>query len=282
MWFSVFYFSGTGNTRWAVERLREILTGRGHGCEVYSVDLPGRPDDEKIKAIVDSSDYTGFAYPVYGANLPPIMERFIESVKNMPELNAGHKKKLFFISTAGYVDSFGPLAAKRLLKGYNFDLRGYLSLRISNNISSPKLKTKLISDSGLELRKEASVLQLAALAGKLSKMESYITGIGPYLIPGILIRKFAARGIRDNFLSLGVRMDSCSKCMLCVSGCPTQSIAYDGREFRFNNGCTACMRCYNFCPAYSITLDGKYADPEVFFRYRGPLNKSRQTSTRTE
>ncbi len=275
MLFSIFYFSGTGNTRWAAEQFKEILTAKGQNCEAYSIDLSLRPDPASIGAIIDRSDYTGFAYPVYGANLPPIMKAFIESVKDTAGFNAGSPKNLFLISTAGYIDSFGPLAAKRLFKGGGFRLKAYLNLKLCNNISSPKIKSSPLSEDKLESRKKALAERLATLADRLLKTESYITGIRPYLIPGILIRKLAAKGVRDNYLSLGVRTDTCSKCMLCVNNCPTKSIACGDRGFLFKEGCTACMRCYNFCPTYSITLDGKYADPEEYCRYRGPLDKSR-------
>ena len=38
----------------------------------------------------------------------------------------------------------------------------------------------------------------------------------------------------------------------------------------FTLSCTACIRCYNFCSTYDIYHEGKYADPNVYKRYKGP------------
>lgn len=104
------------------------------------------------------------------------------------------------------------------------------------------------------------------------------SGIGPYLIPGILIRRFLSQGIAQNYRSFSVNMETCRKCMKCVKECPTQSIQYSPDQgFTFMPGCTACMRCYNFCPVYAIQMDGIDADPRIYFRYRGPETMSGDT-----
>jgi len=39
MKFSTFHFSGTGNTRWAVETFNAIISAKGHQAAMFSIDI---------------------------------------------------------------------------------------------------------------------------------------------------------------------------------------------------------------------------------------------------
>lgn len=76
MIFSTFYFSGTGNTKWAVEELTKIILSQGHQGNIYSITDQALQDQTLFKDIIAKSDYIGFANPIYGANIPPVMNEF--------------------------------------------------------------------------------------------------------------------------------------------------------------------------------------------------------------
>jgi len=79
------------------------------------------------------------------------------------------------------------------------------------------------------------------MVDRLLEGKSYITGVGPYLIPNILIRKKSKKSLEDNYKVLSVEITTCKRCILCVNKCPT----------------------------FSILFDGKYADPNIYERHRG-------------
>jgi ferredoxin len=270
--FTTFYFSGTGNTRWVTELFNNIVVDNGHKAKMYSIDNNENFTDDLLKEIICESDLVGFANPIYGAGMPPIMIQFINRLINIQKNGDEESKLTYMISTYGYINAFGPIAAKKLFANTCFHLSAYTNIHICNNISTPKLKVDKISDVKLSKRKEKAKKELSIMVERLVLNKSYITGIGPYLIPGIIIRKNSKEMIKNNFKALNVTMDTCIRCMWCVNNCPTHSISIEVKDnqFKFSVNCTACMRCYNFCPTSSITIDGVFADPSVYQRYRGP------------
>jgi len=262
MKFSVFYFSGTGNTKWAVDQLSENFFKRGYECEIYPIedDVPNL--EEKINA----TDIVGIAFPIYGASMPNIMKRFIGKLGAI----SNKTKPVFIVTTAGYIDAFGPFCAKKILKNCNFRLIAYTSLKISNNISTPKIKSNFIKRDKIEKRMDKSKEVIIKLINRIASGKGYIRNIGFYLIPGIFVRKASRNGQRDNYLALSINTEKCSQCMICLKNCPTKSIVFSENKFSFLTSCTACMRCYNFCPNFAIYHENKYADPNIYKRYRGP------------
>jgi NAD-dependent dihydropyrimidine dehydrogenase PreA subunit len=274
MIFSTFYFSGTGNTQWVAEEFNRIVISRGAQGKIYPITDPALRDIATLKDIIDESDHIGFANPIYGADIPPVMKSFIGRVKSCLS-NIPMNRPIYILNTFGYVNAFGPIAAQKLFAGTGLQITVYINIRLCNNISTPRLKTKPITEATLAQRKQQakSILEKAVL--QILASRKWISGIGPYLIPGILIRRFSSQGIAQHYQALGVNMESCRQCMKCVNECPTQSIKYSPQSgFTFLPTCTACMRCYNFCPAYSILMDGSFADPQIYFRYRGPERNS--------
>jgi len=266
--FSIFYFSGTGNTRWVVQQLNKIIIDKGHQGELFTLDNLDMKDDLLIDILL-GSDYIGIAHPIYGANIPPIVRTFITRIKNLLANEKRYEKLMFVISTFGYVNGFGPIAEKKLLSDTGFKLISYLNIRIFNNISTPKIKSKEISRVILEKRKRNAKRKMVKMVERVITRRRYINGIGPYLIPGIIIREIAKKRIENHYKTLSVNLDSCNQCMMCGDNCPTSSIVFECNQFKFLSTCTACTRCYNFCPTYSIEIDGILADPNIYRRHHG-------------
>ena len=68
----IFYFSGTGNTKWAVEKLAEKT-----GDEVvFLPDVANKPYHLKLKP----GERLGFCFPVHGWRPPTLVRKFIEQL----------------------------------------------------------------------------------------------------------------------------------------------------------------------------------------------------------
>lgn len=270
MRFTTFYFSGTGNTEWTVKQFNHMIIEAGHEGEIFSIETIDTEDRSLLIDIVKKSNYIGFANPIYGGDIPPIMRSFISNFTKVLVNEKECLKQIYIINTFAYVNGFGSICAKKMFYNTTFTLISYVNIRLCNNISRPGLNMKIISEDKLDKRKGKAKEELKKLVERLLTGKRYITGIGPYLIPNIFVRKKAKKLIRDNYKAFSVDMETCSKCFLCVNRCPTHSIKYLDNRFKFLPGCTACMRCYNYCPNFSILFDGKYADPNVYKRYHGP------------
>jgi NAD-dependent dihydropyrimidine dehydrogenase PreA subunit len=270
MKFITFYFSGTGNTKWAVEQFNRIVTEKGHESKIYSIDNMDLQRLTELIDVIQNADFIGFANPIYGGNIPPIMRNFIGNFLEAIQTRKECQKPIYFINTFAYVNGFGPFCAKKLFRKSELKLIGYANIQLCNNISSPKLRVKPINPEKLQKRKEAAKAKLAKFADNLLAGKHDIKGIGFYLLPNIIVRKNSKKSIVQNYKIFSVNMETCKKCMLCVNSCPTKSITYTGNTFHFSPACTACMRCYNHCPTFSILFDGEYADPKIYARYLGP------------
>ncbi len=271
MTFITYYFSGTGNTRWAVEKFTSLAEAAGHKAEMISIEENSKNNVHSIIKRMNAADYIGIAYPVYGADMPAVMKRFLagiaEVIKHIDEIKG---KPVYVITTAGFINGFGPIEASKALKRLGLELKGHIFLRIANNSSTPLLKTNPVSENEMERRKSNAVSELQKLLNRLADGKKYIRGIGPYLIPGIIIRKTTAKS-KDNFYKRQkVDLSLCSLCMICLNNCPTGCIEYNGKDFIFKPDCTSCFRCYNFCPKAAILYNGRYADPSIYARYLGP------------
>ncbi|MDP4121418.1 MAG: EFR1 family ferrodoxin [Bacillota bacterium] len=271
MKFSTFYFSGTGNTEWAVQQFHEILLDNGQESEVYAIENIDLQNMSVLTGIVNNSDFVGFAHPIYGGNIPPIVKSFLENLMREYKDKQNFQKPVYIINTFGYVNGFGPFCARKLFQHTVFTVVSYVNIQLCNNISTPKLKINRLSPDKLNRRKEKAKAELRKAAEKLLAQKRYITGIGPYLLPNIIVRKKSKKGIAENYKIFSVDSATCKKCMLCVNKCPTKSIVYSNGTFSFLPTCTACMRCYNNCPASSILFNGQYADPAIYERYHGPF-----------
>jgi NAD-dependent dihydropyrimidine dehydrogenase PreA subunit/flavodoxin len=264
MKFSVFYFSGTGNTKWAVNEFSNSINNTEHECNIYSIET----QITNFKEIVNDADIIGFAFPLYGANIPNLVKNFIYKFKG--NLNTTCKKQCFIITTAGYIDAYGPFTAGKILKPNGFKLVGYINIKMSNNISTPKIKADFLTSEKMKKRMSKGKDEIERLIYSLIHEKQYIRNIGLYLLPGVFIRKASENGKKNNYQALSVDKEKCSRCMACVNNCPTKSIIFSGKEFSFLPSCTSCMRCYNSCPKFAICHEGKYADPNIYKRYRGP------------
>ncbi|MDP4115664.1 MAG: EFR1 family ferrodoxin [Bacteroidota bacterium] len=263
--FAIFYFSGTGNTKWVSDEINKCITKKGHEC----INISLEDDIIKPEDILEKADVIGFSFPIYGANMPNLMISFIERLKNT--LDKSNVKPVFIVTTAGYVDGYGPFAAKKMLKFSGFKLIAYINLKISNNLSTPKVKANIQTKENLKIRMNKSKERIEKLVNRLLEEKKYIRNIGFYLLPGIIIRKATKKGRANCYQVLSVDKEKCSLCMICVKNCPTKSIIYSEGKFSFLPSCTACMRCYNFCPKSAIYHEGKYADPQIYKRYKGPI-----------
>ena len=273
MRFVTFFFSGTGNTWWVVKEFTNIASKNGHDAEMYSIENDQIKDFSILRELLEKSDAIGFAYPIYGANLPPIMREFITGIKKISDnLTNLDQKYCYIITTIGYINGYGPYKIKKILRSIGLKLKAHVNIRLNNNISTPGLKINPVSYKKLGKRKKKNTKKLDKFFGKIIKNKRYIKGIGPWLIPGMLIRRRTAPKIEVNYQRLSINLDTCNNCNMCINNCPTNSIVRVDNKIIFKKGCTACYRCYNFCQTHSILYKGKFADPRVYRRYHGPID----------
>jgi len=251
---AILFFSGTGNTKWAAGFLAGRLEAGGHRVRVHDL-------EEGLPSGLEACDRVVLAHPIYGANLP----RIVADAVRQPGFPTG--LPLVVLATFGYVNALGYFRERRAL---GQPVHSCYNLRMFNDVTTPSVRGRILPLRDRLARRPAVEASLEACAKSIAGGERKIEGIGPYLLPGLVIGRLSRDRLRDNWKALSVDPGRCMQCLRCVKSCPTASIEVSGAAFRFLETCTACMRCYNSCPRQAILVDGNYADPSAFPRYHGP------------
>ncbi len=237
------YFSGTGNSRYAVE----LFCGEyDKGAKVFSI------EDGNVIEAVERENMLVFAYPVQYSTVPKILRDFISDKKELWK-----NKKIFVIATMGLFSGDGAGVLGRLLQKYGAEILGGLHLRMPDSIGDEKvLKRPLEKNKKLVKKAEKKIKKAVRL---LSSGKPSQEGLG------VLYRMAGFFGQRLNFGhktknysdKLRVDEDRCIGCGKCEKLCPMNNIKVVAKKIVQNNQCTMCYRCINNCPKQAMTLLGK-------------------------
>ncbi len=240
----IYYFSGTGNSRWVAEELARRTNDEARSISALTQDGP-----TAVYAAGDSR--IGIVFPVYAWGAPKIVERFCRSITVEQGAYA------FAVCTCG--DEAGR-AMRRLKK--RFPWQSAWSLAMPNNyivgfdVDSLESVRRKIKDAREKLPQIADAI-LAGAAGY-----DVCEGPAAWLKTALLCPMFnaAMRRTKPFFAT-----DDCNSCGLCVHICPTQAIQLEeGKPLWVKKHCAQCMGCINRCPAKAIqygagtALRGRY------------------------
>lgn len=237
------YFSGTGNSRYALD---VFLKEYNNSSVIFSIEDVGLIEEIK------NHEELIFSYPVQYSTVPKILRDFINT---NPDLWQG--KKVFIIATMGLFSGDGSGILGRLLQSYGAVVFGGLHLIMPDSIADEKA-LKRTDEKNRELVKNANIKIQEAVAdiknGKspkegLSYLSRVIGFFGQRLWFGYKTKHYNSK--------LKIDENKCIGCSICVNICPTKNIEMKGKKAKGNDKCTMCYRCINRCPKKAITLLGK-------------------------
>lgn len=240
----VYYFSGTGNSRYAARRIG-ALTGEEvrflPSLDPYAEDL----EKGKDKTV-------GFVFPVYAWGVPPIVMDFI---KRLPEAMVETIRRgdvpVWCVATCG--DETG-MAVEMFRKGLSergITLSGAWSLIMPNvYVLLPGFGT---DPEEVETRKTAEAEErLAHIAGCIAKggwEEDVHLGPWPRMKTALVYPLFRRWGVDTKKWHA---TDVCVGCGKCAGACPVGNIAMaDGRP-HWGQDCTSCCACFHVCPTGAV------------------------------
>lgn len=242
----IYYFSGTGNTRFAADTLA-ATTDCGPAVAITAREAATlRPAD---------GEPLGFCFPIHGWMPPRIMREFIAGLS----ISGSHY--CFAVVTCG--DSTG--RAIDLLKA---DLAAVgLHLSSAYSLIMPESYVCLpffyTDPPEREARKIAQSRQrLASIAEALLRREEGVyrldRGYAPWLYTHVFGRYFNSKMITDR--PFAVDASRCTRCGLCRKVCPTANISLTEEgtpQWAHADKCTCCLACYHHCPVHAINY-GRY------------------------
>jgi len=236
------YFSGTGNTRFCIEKF----------CSYYNCSGPFSIEDSGAVEAIERSDEIVLAYPIYFSNTPKVVKDFILSNKS-----CFTKKRIFIIATMGLFSGDGAGCGARLLEKCGAIIIGGLHIKMPDCIGDVKaLKKPLAQNQQLVINAEQKIMQ-AVKALKHGKPAREGLGFF-YHVAGLLGQRlwFYWKTMRYTD-KLNITENVCVGCGKCVSLCPMKNLTLSNHKASAAGKCTMCYRCINSCPNKAITLLGK-------------------------
>ena len=288
----IFYFSGTGNTKWAASKLASATHE-----DLISIAPYMRADDSSHTLaepfILKENERLGFVFPVHGWRVPKLVREFIRKMKvQRAESDAAGSQTLSDISgNSASADASGISAsagnsAENLPFTYCVCTAGdsigltieNLNEVISQNPSLQALGITKVSSSyslimpesyvGLpfmdvdpkekEIRKKSkSAQKLAVICEEIFDRKEGVSRLVKGPIPWFFTK--VVGGFFENVLitdkRFHVEKDKCVKCGICANVCPVGDIKGGHGEYPewlHHKDCLTCFTCYHHCPHHAI------------------------------
>jgi NAD-dependent dihydropyrimidine dehydrogenase PreA subunit len=220
----IFYFSGTGNSRWVARQLA-VAT---EDCAVDILSLKELPDLTEEKRL-------GFVFPIYAWGAAQPMQDFLRRLPETPAFTYG-------VCTCG---ANAGEAMKRLSRPLDscYSIVMPSNYIVGADVEEERVIRRKIVDAGAEIRKIAGeVLQ----EKKVYRVEE---GLAPHLRSAFICKAFNrfARSTAKFYAD-----DRCVGCGQCEDDCPVSSIHLENGKPVWGKECLQCLRCINACPQEAI------------------------------
>ena len=271
----IFYFSGTGNTKWAASKLAAATRE-----DLISIAPYMRADDSSHNLaepfILKENERLGFVFPVHGWRVPKLVREFICKMKIQREpsdASAENKAKAvdclknhpftYCVCTAG--DSIG-LTIENLneviSQNPSLQALGITEVSSSYSLIMPESYIGLpfmdVDPKEREIRKKENAAQeLAVVCEEIFDQKEGINRLVKGPIPWFFTK--VVGGFFENVLitdkRFHVEKDRCVKCGICANVCPVGDIKGGHGEFPVwlhHKDCLTCFTCYHHCPHHAI------------------------------
>ena len=260
----IFYFSGTGNTKWAASKLASATHE-----DLISIAPYMRADDSSHTLaepfILKENERLGFVFPVHGWRVPKLVREFIGKMKVQraePDA-AGSLPFTYCVCTAG--DSIG-LTIENLneviSQNPSLQALGITEVSSSYSLIMPESYVGLpfmdVDPKEKEIwKKSKSAQKLAVICEEIFDRKEGVSQLVKGPIPWFFTK--VVGGFFENVLitdkRFHVEKDKCVKCGICANVCPVGDIKGGHGEYPewlHHKDCLTCFTCYHLCPLHAF------------------------------
>lgn len=239
----IYYFSGTGNSKYAAEKLA-VKTGD------RAVNIA---DIMNGNAEIENNGVTGIVFPVYFWGLPEIIKRFSKKIKG----NLG--SYVYAVITCGANTGTADKMLEKLLErklDYSFSLRMPDNYVVMYNPCTKEKAIKFLRHSDKELD---------IICDEINRRETKRAGS-----TGGEMKSMVISHLYDIFRTTSkfYADEKCTSCGLCKRICPEGAIEIkNGKPVWTKPKCQHCTACINRCPAEAIQFGKKTSERNRYSIY---------------
>lgn len=272
----IFYFSGTGNSRWAAIKLASATHERLIDI-AEEMRLMKKSGDKQTKPfILQEGERLGFVFPVHGWRVPKLVRNFIVhlniSLANstissdcQPVQATSKNKQVFSYSVCTAGDSIAQtidVLNKVIANNISLTALGITKVDSSYSLIMPESYVGLpfmdVDPKEKEIKKKEEACQeldviCEEVFNRKEGINRLVKGPTPWFFTKIIGGFFEKVLITDKHFH--VEKDRCVKCGICANVCPVKDIV-GGKgsfpEWQHHKDCLTCFTCYHHCPHHAI------------------------------
>lgn len=254
----IFYFSGTGNTRWAAQKVAAATADRlVNIAEEMLAAETDQASDPQFTYTLAQDERIGFFFPVHGWRPPRLVLDFLDRL----HLANADSHYAYVVCTAG--DNVGEAVSileKRLqTMGIKIDSaislimpESYVGLPFMDVDTPAKEQCKKMEADNKLTRFIADIMECR------SGVRDITIGHWPRINSRLIGSVFLKKLVTDRPFHFVA--DRCLHCGKCASVCPVANIHFEkgGEPSWLHNGkCLSCFACYHHCPTHAIEYGGR-------------------------
>ena len=224
----VFYFSGTGNSKYIAELFCSNME-----TVCYSIE-----EDIDFVKLIDSEQTIAFCYPIYFSRVPRIMREFV--IKYMDLLK---DKKMIIFCTQLVLSGDGARAFVALFPQGHVEVIYAEHFFMPNNVTnflvlpemliSERRIRKAIEEAGKKMKIVCRNINNGIIKKRGFNIISRAMGLiqAPLMLP---VERKANNSVKIN--------SDCTNCGICVVYCPMNNLNCENGVIMHNHNCTLCYR----------------------------------------
>lgn len=249
----IFYFSGTGNTKWAASKTAAALNDQ---LIDIAATLKHADSDSTFSYELKDDEPVGFFFPVHGWRPPLIVKEFVRRLR----INQAGSYS-YVVCTAG--DNVGEAVdiLEKDLAEVGIKVHSAISLIMPESyvglpfmdVDKPEKEAKKKREADEKLSKFIDDIRQ-----RRHGIRDILIGNWPRINSRLIGDVFIRWIIKDT--PFRVDPNRCISCSLCVNNCPVNDMAMDANKhpvWLHNGKCLSCFACYHHCPTRAIEYGGR-------------------------